>query len=192
MSRALESITLNEILPSSVGDDETISALATALSTELQRVTANINKILIYPRIEELSEEVIDLLAEQFQVSFYNSLGLDLTTKRTLVQNAIVWNKRKGTKAVMQEMLSTLYNSNATVQEWFEYGGEPYHFRVYLDNIQLGEEDRDSILYIINELKNVRSHLDNIVVKLTLEGTLYVGGVIKQRRKQILKAKVGD
>lgn len=190
MSKNIDEITLNELLPSSVYDDENINALATALSSELLNITKNINKILFYPDIENLQEDIIDILAEQFQVAFYDVLGLDLATKRKLVKNAIVWNKKKGTKAVMEEMLSTLYNSNATVQEWFEFDGQPYTFRVHIENIRLQEGDIETVLDIVDTLKNVRSHLESITVKLTVKGNMYNSAIIKKNRRQIIKAGV--
>ncbi len=188
MSKSIQDITVNDLLPLSVSDDKTISSLASALSTELTTITNAVNQILFYPNIEELPEDIIDLLAEQFQVAFYDILGLDLATKRELVEKSIVWNKKKGTKAVMQEMLKTLYNSEALVQEWFEYGGEPYTFRIFIDNIRLQEGDIENVLMIVNELKNVRSHLESITVKLTVKGTLYQGGILKRSRRQKIKA----
>ncbi len=184
MSKSLYETRINDLLPSNVSDDENINALAEAISSEIQVISNSIDKILFYPRISELDENIIDLLAEQFQVSFYDVLGLDLDRKRELVKNAIVWNKRKGTKGVMQDMLGVLYNSDVKVQEWFEFDGEPYTFRLFMDNIRLADGDIETIMYIINELKNVRSHLESITVELTLYGDLFIGHTAVKYRKQ--------
>ncbi len=188
MSKSLEDIRLNDLLPNSISNDEIIKELSSALSNELQNITNNIDKILFYPNILELPEDIIDLLAKQFQVSFYDVLGLDLATKRELVQNSIIWHKRKGTKAVMQEMIGVLYDRNCIVQEWFEYGGNPYYFKVFIDNIPFNETDLENILDIINTLKNVRSHLESITVKLTVIDNVYVGTVIIKKAKSQIKA----
>ncbi len=190
MSSNLQKATINELLPSSVKDDEVISNLSKALSSELQNITNNINQILFYPNIKQLPETIIDLLAEQFQVNFYDILGLDLEVKRELVQNSMLWNKKKGTKAVMQQMISTLYNSNCTIKEWFEYDGEPYHFKLFIDNVSFKKEDLDNITYIINELKNVRSHLESIAINMIVKSNLYCGGVVIKRSKRVVKANM--
>ncbi len=187
MNNPLKTVTINELLPSSLQDDAIINALATALSDELQKITNSIDKILIYPNIKELDEEIIDLLAEQFQVSFYDVLGLNLETKRELVQNAIIYNKQKGTKAVIEDMLSILYSSKATVQEWFEFGGEPFTFKISIDNINFSENDYLTIMDILDTLKNVRSHLANIVVKLTSKTTLKIGSVLVEKIQTKIK-----
>ncbi len=187
MSSTLNNTTLNSLLPSSVASDETVSALATALNLVIGDITENIHKILFYPNVSELPEPIIDLLAEQFQVNFYDVLGLNLDKKRELVKNAVVWNKKKGTKAVMQEMLGVLYSSDVVIQEWFEYNGKPYTFRLVMDNITLNEGDIEMIMYIINMLKNVRSHLESITVKLKLYGDLYIGyGAVKYRKQKLV------
>ncbi len=145
---------------------------------------------MFYPNLDELSEVIIDLLADQFQVNFYDILGLNLETKRQLVKNAILWNKKKGTKAIVEEMLGVLYDSNCKVQEWFEYGGNPYYFKIIIDNVTFDEEALNIITLIINELKNVRSHLDNITVKLTVREDLYVGAVAVIHNKLSVKTNL--
>ncbi len=184
MSKSLENIQLSELLPHNINSNDTVDAMLKTIGGELVGISEEIDKLLIYPNILSLPEGLIDLLADQFQVSFYDALGLDLDTKRELVQKAIVWNKKKGTKAVMQDMLGVLYNSDVKVQEWFEFDGDPYTFRLLMDNIRLADGDIETIMYIINELKNVRSHLESITVELTLYGDLFIGHTAVKYRKQ--------
>lgn len=187
MNKTLENIQIQKMLPHNINTDDDVSSLLQTISNEMNNISKEIKQLLFYPNISELPEPIINLLAEQFQVTFYSALGLDLDTKRELVKNAIVWNKRKGTKAVMQEMLAVLYSSEVIIQEWFEFDGEPYTFRLVMDNMTLNEGDIDTIMYIINELKNVRSHLESITVKLKLYGDLYIGyGAVKYRKQKLV------
>ncbi len=178
MSKSLYDITINELLPNNIASDEVVSSLSSALSTELSKITEGVEKILFYPNIMNLDEKVIDLLAEQFQVDFYDILGLDLNTKRTLVQNALVWHKGKGTKGVIQETIGAIVNNNCIVKEWFEYEGTPYHFKIDIENTSLSKEDIENILLIVNELKNVRSHLETIIKTFTPKTSTTVAAVV--------------
>ncbi len=187
MNKTLENIQIQKMLPHNINADDDVNSLLQTISDEMNNISKEIKQLLFYPNISALPEPIINLLAEQFQVTFYSALGLDLDTKRELVKNAIVWNKRKGTKAVMQEMLAVLYSSEVIIQEWFEFDGDPYTFRLVMDNMTLNEGDIDTIMYIINELKNVRSHLESITVKLKLYGDLYIGyGAVKYRKQKLV------
>lgn len=172
-----------DILPSSLSNDETISALSVAIGTELKAITQSINDILFYPNIENLSEELVDLLAEQFQVKFYDIFGLDLDKKRLLVKNSIMYNKRKGTKGVLQDMLKTLYDGVVEVEEWFDYGGSPFYFKIKIRmSKSIKEQDYKNLISIINSLKNVRSHLEGITKEFNLHHNLYTAHIIKSSK----------
>ena len=74
MSKDLQSTSLLDILPQNLLADKQIYAAARALDDELQKITAATRDVLILPRIDELSEEVVDLLAWQWSVDFYDEL----------------------------------------------------------------------------------------------------------------------
>ena len=73
------------------------------------------------PYISELLDStLIDILAWQMHVDFYDHTQ-PLTTRRELVFNSIQWHHRKGTVALLQEVLDFFFPGGATIQEWFEY-----------------------------------------------------------------------
>ena len=131
--------------------------------------------ILLYPRIDELPENLIDALAEQFHIDFYDA-EMSLQQKRTVVKNSIAWHRRKGTPSVVEEMVQTVFES-AHVEEWFEYGGEPYHFRVTLITAPLTDKAvLERLVDAINKTKNVRSWLEYVQFSRPMEQTMYIGG----------------
>ena len=161
MSKDLQSTSLLDILPANLLADEQINAAARALDTELQKITAATKEALILPRIDELSEEVIDLLAWQLHVDFYEELT-SLTEKRNAVKQSIAMHRVKGTRMAVELALHMVYKSGE-VSEWFEHGGRPYYFRVrfiYPETIRT--EDVDRVIRIINTVKNTRSWLEGI------------------------------
>ena len=87
MLRNIQTISLLDILPDSILADEKIKAIAVALDTELQKVTAETQQVLHLPRLDVLPEKVIDLLAWQFHVDFYEPIGMDIKTKRKLASH---------------------------------------------------------------------------------------------------------
>ena len=121
MSKDLQSTSLLDILPQNLLADKKINAAAQALDDELQKITEATRNALLLPRLDELSEEVIDLLAWQWHVDFYEP-SMSIETKRQLVRESIAWHRIKGTKAAVEKMAQTVFKGGV-VTEWFEYGG---------------------------------------------------------------------
>lgn len=163
MLRNIQTISLLDILPDSILADEKIKAIAVALDTELQKVTAETQQVLHLPRLDVLPEKVIDLLAWQFHVDFYEPVGMDIKTKRKLVKESIAWHRIKGTPAAVEMMLSSTFGRSAKVSEWYEYNGEPYHFKVSVKTKKFPTmESLGLAKQGVLAAKNTRSVLDSI------------------------------
>ena len=172
MSKDLQSVSLLDILPPNLLADEQINAAAQELDTELQKITAATKEALLLPRLDELSEEVIDLLAWQWHVDFYEP-SMSIETKRQLVRESIAWHRIKGTKAAVEKMAQTVFKGGV-VTEWFEYGGEPYHFRIdLLTAPNITQDDTARLLAVVNASKNVRSVLDELRFRREAQNDMY-------------------
>ena len=174
MSKDLQSTSLLDILPSNLLADKQIHAAARALDDELQKITVATRNALLLPRLDELSEEVIDLLAWQWHVDFYEP-SMSIETKRQLVRESIAWHRIKGTKAAVEKMTQTVFKGGV-ITEWFEYGGEPYHFRIDVLNApNMTEENRERLLAVVNASKNTRSWLDELRFQRETRNIVYFG-----------------
>ena len=172
MSKDLQSVSLIDILPPNLLADKQIYAAARALDDELQKITAETRNALLLPRLDELSEEVIDLLAWQWHVDFYEP-SMSIEIKRQLVRESIAWHRIKGTKAAVEKMAQTVFKGGV-VTEWFEYGGEPYHFRIdLLTAPNITQDDTARLLAVVNASKNVRSVLDELRFRREAQNDMY-------------------
>ena len=172
----LENLRLEDIAPDSIKIPDVL-AFFNALDPELQKITQDIGEALIMIRIYELPEEIVDLLAWQFHVDFYEPLGLDLDRKRALVKNSLIWHRYKGTKYALESMIRILFFENFQIEEWFEYGGKPYFFRLIAWDSLREEEQYDDFIRAIYELKNERSWLEGLIFEREVESTIYLGVV---------------
>lgn len=154
--------------PSIAGDEGSVHAME-ALDGELYEVQACIEEALIVSRIRELPEGIVDLLAWQWHVDFYPP-GIPLETKRNLVESSIPWHRKKGTLWAVKRLCEDVFG-RAEVSEWFEYGGQPYHFRVATEGRLTGSEPWRLFFKSMDMAKNVRSHLDEVTIlrPLTLD-----------------------
>lgn len=153
---------ISQILPSSLRADENVVHTAEAVTDSVNKVTAETVSELIMSRIDELPEPVVNSLAWQLHVDTYSE-DMDIAQKRKLVKNAIKDHKYKGTSWAVKSVVEVLLNY-AKVEEWFEYKGSPYHFRVNGSYGPIANGDSlQSLVNAINEAKNVRSWLDGIL-----------------------------
>lgn len=173
----LKDDSLQQILPSSIASDKTVQDIAKAISAKLQLINRQTELILLLPRLDELSEALIDELAWQYHVDFYDYQA-DIAKKRELVRSAIAWHRYKGTPAAVEEVCTAVFQS-ARVFEWWQYGGEPYHFQVRL--IEEGIPDNrviDNLERAIQVIKNTRSWLDGLSFYRELMATIYLAKVM--------------
>lgn len=183
MSKTIFNTSIKDIIPNFLTKDEDISALIKVLDVELHNISLEIKKNIILSKVDELDENVLDLLASQFDVDYYYRLGTTIEKKRELIKKSITWHKHKGTKKVLEDMLKTIYTKKFNITEWFEYGGEPYYFRVELLETILTKEDYINLVDVLNHLKNVRSKLEYITKSSTLETNMYCGALINKSKR---------
>ena len=149
-------------LPTILHNDFNMLAAKLSLEEQLSKLASAAREVMHLPRLDELDEGMVELLSNQFHVDFYDP-KLSLDDKRDLVRDAISWHKRKGTASAVEEVAKKVYR-DAHVVEWFEYGGEPYFFRI-LQDISLDDEDTgkdmlDRLCAAVAESKNARSWLE--------------------------------
>ncbi|MEM0326953.1 MAG: phage tail protein I [Desulfurococcaceae archaeon] len=162
---------IKELLPTSIAVDEGIQKLAESTEGVFSFLFSEVGKTLIYSRIDELPEEVLDLLAWQFHIEGYE-LASTIEEKKRLIKKAIELHRYKGTKWAVEKALEAL-GVDSVLEEWFEYGGEPYHFKVLLSGIK-EEAKWKEIRKAIDEYKNVRSWYDIVAHNKTF-GDLKIG-----------------
>jgi len=163
---------IKELLPPSIVDGD-IQKLAESTEGVFSFLFSEAGKTLIYSRIDELPEEVLDLLAWQFHIEGYE-LASTTEEKRSFIKRAIELHRHKGTKWAIKNVLQAL-NIHGVVKEWFEYGGEPYKFKVELGitNKEITTQLRDKLIQLINEYKNTRSWLDEISLAYLTRGRAF-------------------
>ncbi|WP_108062709.1 phage tail protein I [Poseidonibacter lekithochrous] len=137
--------------------DLVAAGVVSKLNDEIQAI-----KTLANPLTCEV--KYLPFLAHAFKVDFWDE-SLDENDKRNLIQSSILLHQRKGTIWAIEKVFEAL-NMKAVVKEWFDYAGEPYHFK-----IDLSLEDKEitpgritQLTKYIDIYKNVRSVLDELII----------------------------
>ena len=165
---------LLEFLPQYLQRDKTAQGISYAVTKVFKEIViSNIYKCSIYGRIGQLDESTLDELAWQFNIPEYIST-LDLVTKRTLVKNCMTTHKQRGTVAAVENVISDVFG-NGYIEEWFTYGGEPYHFRIHTSNVSADDSMINEFEWLVASTQNVRSVLEAVVVETALEMASFQG-----------------
>ncbi len=170
-------------LPYSITRDTDKEKLAQVVAEELVKNVNFTDYSAIFPRIDGLPEEVLDILAYDLKIDWYEA-DAPLWNKRQAVKDCILVHKFKGTKYAVETALRSMYNS-AEVTEWFEYDGEPFHFRV---NVYGSTGSGLKTLYLkIQYAKNLRSVMDSVQFTLIPEKDIevFIGSRLAMLDKQI-------
>ena len=129
--------------------------------------TLDLTSIIVYI-INNVEASALPHLAEQFHVTGNEGwlLAGNKLEQRELIKESIKIHRIKGTKAAVKNVLKAL-NLEGNIQEWFEYSGEPYHFKIF---VVLKDRAYDSMTFdllkkMIDEYKNVRSILEEINIE---------------------------
>lgn len=149
-------------LPEVLRNDTNTLALATAMAGQLEVLAANTELARIYTAIDTLPEDVLDAIATDFKVDWWDA-NYSLEEKRRTLKDSWYVHKRLGTKAAVERAISAIY-PDTEVKEWFEYGGEPYHFKLLIpvDQTTLDPTKHATVLSLAEYYKNLRSVLDEI------------------------------
>jgi phage tail P2-like protein len=158
---SLTDIGIYELLPPNLQDAEA-KALSAAIQSEFVPFMEQIRKVLIFADPDNLVEPVCDLLARIFDVYAYEQ-SFEITVKRKLVQGAILAKMEMGTAKAVQDILSAIYGT-ARIREWFDYAGDPFHFKVEVDVSETGIKSGtvDAISQKVEQYQNVRSQMEEI------------------------------
>lgn len=154
-------------LPRVLDDDERMHALALAIARALGVHLDEIKETEIYTRIDEFPEDLLDLLAHDYKIDWY---GYDypIEAKRNAIKSNYYIHRHLGTAGAVKAAITDIYPLS-TVEEWFDYGGEPYSFRVVLEaGFPIIPVANTDVLRALYTYKSLRSHLEGIMYRTTV------------------------
>lgn len=168
---------ITDILPKEIGSKPEVQALGYAINRAIQRLMDYCKNTSVYASIDTLPEQVLDLLAIELNTPYYKD-SMDIEVKRNMIKNTFVWYLKAGTAASVVESVNVVFGGGE-IEEWFEYGGEPYHFKVYTNTLNSTDEMIQQLNDIVSTMQNVRSYLDAVVVEVMQVFPLYHGCAVE-------------
>lgn len=154
-------------------EDKAIIGLSKATEENI-KVFANASKLLTtWDCIDQLTEEELDRLAEELNITWYNKLE-PINVKIDLILNSDKVYQKLGTKWAVENVINS-YFGEGHISEWFEYEGKPGHFRIFSSNPTITNEKLIQFLDILEKVKRRSAHLDGVFITLTGQMKLSMG-----------------
>lgn len=176
----LKDSNITDILPEVFTADPKITALGYAIQKAMQRFLSYSQTTSVYSTIDSADDSVLDMLAAELDTQYYDAT-LDLTTKRNLVKNTLIWHMTSGTPAAVEELVAAVFGEGE-VKEWFEYGDDPFYFKV-ITNALMTENMSDQFTAMLDRVKNARSHIRAIEIHREIMQPFYSGACAHSNTK---------
>jgi phage tail P2-like protein len=173
-----------DIVPSSIANDPQVQAACVAIDRELAQMYECIPGILFWPSVDQQVPPLLDILAWEMHVDVWAGWDGELTTEQKveLINSSIDWHRHKGTVYAVEQMLKTVFRKGY-IQEWYEYGGNPYFFRIVTEEPYDAERFNRAWAGIM-AVKNVRSWMEGFEPpSLVSRAQMFVTVIIGQRIK---------
>lgn len=157
----IRDVPLTQTMPPALEYDERMPALGGALSDLLQeQVALALGSVGIYYQIYQLPEKVLDILAADLHADWYDYDG-SLEEKRRLIAKNVEIHRKMGTVSMLRTVIESIHG-DSSIEEWFQYGGDPYFFRVAINITDSMEQiDQRRIVDAIRTYKPVRAWLED-------------------------------
>ena len=177
-------------LPTVLQNDANMQALAAAIAAELEKLAGEPRLAQIYTRIDELDETMLDALAADFKVDWWRP-DATLEEKRYALKVSWYVHKHLGTKSAIETAVAD-YLGTGKVEEWFEYGGQPHHFRVASENNTAIITNYDAFMAVLEVVQRRSSVLEHITAILTHTQGLYIGIAMRVGKKGMVMVEAPE
>lgn len=171
-------------LPTVLQNDPNMQALAAAIAAELEKLAGETRLAQIYTRIDDLDETMLDALAADFKVDWWRPEAT-LEEKRYALKVSWYVHKHLGTKSAIETAVAD-YLGSGKVEEWFEYGGQPHHFRVASENNTAIITNYDAFMSVLEVVQRRSSVLEHITALLHHTQALYIGTALRVGKKGLV------
>lgn len=153
--------------PPALKKNKTFLALGKLIAEELHITAQEAEKNIIYANIDSLSETWLDILAYDLHVDWYD-YDYPIEAKRAVIKDSVRVHQKLGTKAAVEMALGNIHPLSE-IEEWFDYNGKPYRFRIVLDTTKSRvQTDYDEIIKTVDIYKRLTAHLDGLYYQCSM------------------------
>ena len=171
--QAVDSKALTESFPAAMLASEEPGVLVKIMADKMMELDGKVRQLLIWPQIDALPETVLDILAGDMHIDWYD-YDANIAVKRTIIKAGVAVHKRLGTLWAIQKVITDYFGAGE-VREWFTYGGEPHHFKIVSGNAEMVGQNLERFVAMLEHVKRKSSWLDSVEIGMQAENMLYAG-----------------
>lgn len=170
----LSNIISKKLMPLFMRSDQFDASLCEGIDQIVKDMDERIDqKIRFWDNFDNMTEEQLDEAAEELKVHWYR-YDVDVEQKRAIIKEAKRIKRKLGTPYAIEEVLR-IYFRDATLVEWWEYGGARKHFKIQTYNTSTVNEDAEKFISVLDKIKRKSAVLDFVeVIDYSTNEILYI------------------
>lgn len=161
-----------KLLPQFMRGDEANAALSQAMDALLAEPAKRSRILRKWDQIDNMNHAQLDEMAWEFNIDWWDS-AFSLETKRAVVKTCYRVHEKRGTKWAVEELITSAFGMGK-VTPWFEYGGDPFWFKIQM-SATLTKDGMAYFLSMIDKVKSARDHVEMIEVTRTINQIMHAG-----------------
>ena len=161
-----------QLMPAFMKEDEAVQGLSEGVNRVTEELADKIKLFSTWNQIDNMTDAELDMLAEELHISWYDKEAV-VEVKRGLIKNSDMVHSKMGTNWAVQNVIETYFGSGE-IEDWFDYEGEPHHFRVITENQSITAGASDKFLSVLEKVKRKSAFLDGIEVVADGECNIHV------------------
>lgn len=170
--------TLANALPEVLSEQPWGKGFTAAVQRQQRQLLALAGRASLYAGVNEMPEYILDVMAADLRVPRY-SVGYPLATKRALVRGALTYWSKAGTKAAVESLCRDIFG-DATVSEWYEYGGKAGYFKITTTNPTVTEQNVTDFHAAVEAVKRLSAWMETVELVLSTPKFVAAMGFIVQ------------
>lgn len=154
-----------KILPQFMQQDPAVQGLAAGVDAIIHEAAPIIENITTWSRVDHLPDADLDALAAEMNLLWYD-YNAPIEVKRQIVKDGYATWQKLGSKWAVENFAKTCLGE-CHVEEWFEYDGEPGHFRI-ITAAEIASAQQSTFNSLMRYVARASAKFDGFIVE---EGT---------------------
>jgi P2-related tail formation protein len=181
MSTTLDNHLLEKLLPPNLATLPDVQLILRAVDPEFQDLVTRAIETSLWPRIDDLDEPILNLMAEQYHLLELEGWGVaSVNAKRDMLKDVLLIYRRKGTPWSVERILQ-LIGFTGVISEWFNADLDPYLWNVdvTVQDTEVTQASHRQFNQLIDVTRPVRSPLNRLKLHRDVEGGIYLAPTIQ-------------
>lgn len=183
------------LVPRFMSEDYFNRMLAAVMTDPTRYAAAGIQLVTKWDKIDELSENALDKLAKELDISWYLPQA-SIERKRKIIKTSDIIHTEFGTKTALKKVIDIYFNDSPTISEtniieWFDpaFDGtavdkDPlyyerlkgtaycYYFYITTTNLNITSDTMSDFLTVVSKIKSLRSHMVYVFLKIDAQAAV--------------------